>query len=70
MKTLQENEYKCAYCHNIYEKGWTDDEAQKERDELWDNPSGQWDVVCDDCFNGILNPEKNLGKARSSGYKK
>jgi len=32
---MKNNEYKCASCHNVYEKGWTDEEAEKEAKDIW-----------------------------------
>ena len=62
------NEYQYAKCGGIFEKGWSDEEALKERDELWEK-TNDWAVICDDCFNEI-HPEKNLELARSAGYRK
>ena len=66
---MKKNEYKCDMCGKIYKKGWSEEKALKERDELWNNPNEDWAIVCDDCFNKI-HPEKNLELARKSGYKK
>jgi len=49
---MKDNEYQCEACGEVYEKGWTDEEAQKEADELWNKvalQAGQ-SVICDDCF--------------------
>ena len=55
MVVMKANEYKCSSCHNVYEKGWTDEEAKKETEELHGRPASDPDmvVVCDDCFNGM-----------------
>lgn len=59
----QENEYQCAYCENIYEKGWSDEEAEKEVNEIWGEiPENERMVICDDCFNLKSKDEiKKLG---------
>lgn len=49
---MKENEYKCAICGEVNEKGWTDEEAKAESLEIWGEiPDGQQAVICDDCFN-------------------
>ena len=51
---MKNNEYKCASCHNVYEKGWTDEEAEKEAKDIWGTiPQKEREVVCDDCFNVV-----------------
>lgn len=48
---MNSNEYKCALCKGVFEKGWSDEEALKEKDELWSGISiEECDLVCDDCF--------------------
>lgn len=47
--------FTCESCGAVYEKGWTDEEAAKECEEIFHvrNPKGQLEsmaVVCDDCF--------------------
>lgn len=51
---MKENEYKCAMCKGVFNKGWTDEEAKEESKGYF----GEWadqdlEVVCDDCFNKI-----------------
>lgn len=59
MKKLKPNEYECDHCHNVYKKGWSDEEAEKESEELWGvkNASEKLDsgmaIICDDCFKKI-----------------
>ena len=49
---MKKNEYKCAICLNIYEKDWSDKEAENEVKEIWGEiPQEQRVVICDDCFN-------------------
>jgi DNA-directed RNA polymerase subunit RPC12/RpoP len=61
---MKDNEYKCASCQNIYEKGWSDEEAEKEVKEIWGEiPQEQRVVICDDCFNRRSPAEvKEMGK--------
>jgi DNA-directed RNA polymerase subunit RPC12/RpoP len=51
---MENNEYKCAICHGIFNKGITDEEAVKEKREL----------VCDDCleYDDNISPfsEENI----------
>ena len=47
------NEYKCASCGEINEKGRNDKEAEEEYKKLWpDSYQKNRDVaiICDDCF--------------------
>jgi hypothetical protein len=62
-KELKPNEYQCARCQRVFEKGWTDEEAKAEQNENgWgDIPNSQCDVVCDDCYKsmiGEVSPEE------------
>ena len=50
------NQYRCAQCGNIYDKGWDDVEAQAEAKKLFgivnvSDPNVA--VICDDCFNEV-----------------
>lgn len=38
MKKLGTNEYQCAHYGEVYEKGWTDEEAHAEATEIWGKP--------------------------------
>lgn len=54
-QTMKENipdtHYKCAECGGVFEKGWSDEEAQAERDKNFPHlPDEIMVVVCDDCF--------------------
>lgn len=59
---LEPNEYKCASCGIVYEKGWTDEEAKQEAEEIFGKHPDDWNspqkVVCDDCFQET-HPLKN-----------
>ncbi len=45
--------YQCSDCKEIYEKGWSDEEANQEAIELHGKSKDDEDmvIVCDDCFN-------------------
>lgn len=48
---MKMNEYKCAACGNVYEKGWAVEKALAEKDDLFDHhPIEDCAVVCDGCF--------------------
>ena len=47
---LKLNEYQCAVCHEVFYKGWTDEEATTELAETFAVPVDECDLVCDDCF--------------------
>ena len=46
------NQYRCAQCGGIFDKGWTDEEARAEQeDNGWlEIPDDFMAVVCDDCY--------------------
>jgi hypothetical protein len=45
--------YKCAACGGEFTKGWSEEEAIAELEELWpDFAPADCDLICDDCFNG------------------
>ena len=54
---MKNNEFQCSACKNIYEKGWTDEEAVAENEALYGDKSissGEpQEVVCDDCFTKL-----------------
>jgi len=57
---MKDNEYQCANCKEIFEKGWSDEEAKKECEDHFgcclqpDDP-----VVCDDCYKKIMDYNEN-----------
>lgn len=61
---MEKNEYQCAVCRNIYEKGWTDEEALTESKSIWGEiPEEEQAVICDDCFNRRTPKEiKEIGE--------
>ena len=45
------NQYRCASCNGIFEKGWSDEEAMEEKNRDFGNaPMEDCVVVCDDCY--------------------
>ena len=53
--------FTCSMCGNTYDKGWTDEEAAAEKNELWGSvPLDDCDVVCEDCFQKIM-PQNGVG---------
>lgn len=65
-RELKQNEFQCAMCKGIFEKGWSDEEAEKEAEELWGKKTSISDprmvIVCDNCFQKI-HPAKFPEKA-------
>ena len=54
------NEFQCALCKGIFEKGWSDEEAAKECQEKIPEFAGEpVDVVCEDCYQKMM---KEIGK--------
>ena len=48
---LKPNEYRCAICGNVYEKGQSEEEAHAELESNFPDVSVEdCDVVCDDCY--------------------
>ena len=55
------NEYKCAVCQNVYEKGQTDEEAQVELENNFGHfELEECDIVCDDCYKIIMPSANNF----------
>lgn len=52
---MKDNEYKCSACGGVFEKAWTDEEAQTEYAQTFDNNTENQVIVCDDCYNQIMN---------------
>lgn len=55
---MKPNEYQCAMCKGIFEKGWDESAALKEAEEAFGKPVVKWNddvlIVCDDCYKEIL----------------
>jgi uncharacterized protein YlaI len=56
--------YMCEHCGGIFTSGWTDAEAESERDRLWADAVQRGEafaVICDDChkrFMAHVQPER------------
>ena len=57
---MKGEKYTCAYCHNTYEKGWSDEEANKEAEINFGKHPKDWNdeqvVICDDCYTLMFPP--------------
>ena len=54
---LNPNEYRCENCLEVYEKDWSDDEAQAEYEANFPNAAKQGvprAIVCDDCYKEMI----------------
>lgn len=51
------DEYKCDMCGGIFKKGWSEEEANQEAEDIWGVKNANEDkdmaIVCDDCWNKI-----------------
>jgi len=70
-KNLPKNKYQCAICGGIFNKIRSDEEANKEAEEIWgvENASESDEMVriCDDCFNRRTPEEiEKMGKEYKS----
>ena len=51
---MNDNEYKCANCGGVFEKGRSDEEALAASRDMWGAlPMEELSVICDDCFNAL-----------------
>lgn len=58
---MTNNTYQCAKCKGVFEKAWTDEEAESEREEAFGSPHDASDVVvCDDCYKLLTQPSPLL----------
>lgn len=54
-KPLKENEFECYICHQVFEKEWTDKEANEEyKKEFSDYEDEPKEIVCDDCYEKFM----------------
>jgi hypothetical protein len=52
---MKDNEYQCDACNGIFEKGWTDEEADQEcRKNFGEIPENEKAVICDDCYKEFM----------------
>ena len=54
--------FTCALCRGVFEKAWSDAEAESEYASLWSDAPGPVDVICEDCF------QKFHAWAKSDGH--
>ncbi len=55
-KPLAPNEYRCAACGCVFEKGWTDEEAVAELNNNFPGfTTDECAVVCDDCHKQMVS---------------
>lgn len=48
-------QFTCAACHGTFQNGWTDEERNAERDELFPGLQPEDTIsVCDDCFKVLV----------------
>ncbi len=48
---LPPDKYRCAACCKVFEKAWSDAEAESELAEKFPGyPVEETDIVCDDCY--------------------
>lgn len=48
---MKSNEFKCARCEGVFEKGWSDEEAAAELGERFPGfTEDECVLICDDCF--------------------
>lgn len=53
---MTSNQYQCWKCKGVFEKGWSDEEAEAERAANWPRFSqDDCDVVCDDCYKAFMS---------------
>ena len=56
---MKDNEYQCAVCGKIYEKGWSDADAIEESvNKFGAQILTPMEVVCDPCFKKRFPEEK------------
>ena len=52
---MNENEYQCAMCDGIFEKGRPDEEAWAEHDSNFPGePHAAAEIVCEDCYEKMI----------------
>lgn len=48
------NQYRCAQCKGIFDKGWSDEDALEEKNRHFPGtPVEDCVIVCDDCYLGV-----------------
>ena len=60
---MKENEFQCAKCSGIFEKGWSDEAAKEEAQEVFGKRPENWNddamMVCDDCYNEMMGDPRS-----------
>ena len=54
---MKENEYQCSNCRGIFEKAWTDEEANQEAEQFGVKQASahpDMAIVCEDCYHKIM----------------
>ena len=52
---MNSNQFKCAVCHKIFDKGLTDAEAEKQLEKEFPGQiTEDCDLVCDDCYKKMF----------------
>ena len=52
---MEDNEYQCAYCGRVFEKGTPDKEAWEEHDHNFPGESHETaEIICDDCYQAMI----------------
>ncbi len=50
--------FKCASCHNVFDKGWSDEEAAAERDKNFpDLNDTEAAIVCETCYREMMGQQ-------------
>jgi DNA-directed RNA polymerase subunit RPC12/RpoP len=59
-----QKQYRCAQCGEVFEFGWTEEEAKAEMvTNGWsDTPPETMAIVCDDCYNIVMAPDSYTTK--------
>jgi hypothetical protein len=52
---VKDNEYQCAECGGVFERGWTEEQARAEQaaNGFADLPPEDTACVCEDCYQEI-----------------
>ena len=54
MEKLKDSEYQCDNCMGVFEKGWSDEEAQTEYETVFTGSTDETAIVCDDCYKEMV----------------
>jgi len=59
---MPDNTFKCCVCGGTFEKAWSDEEAIAEMKQEFDKPVEECDVVCDDCYEKLMQGKQEKMK--------